>query len=974
MNIKQNIVCIKTATQMGTGIILSCENKKNEFGRSNYIILTNYHVVKDLPRDRNDLLLSVDFEIYDSSGRLVEIPKNSEEKKVELHLFCKEFDGEIEDIAAFFISFDYKINLDLENKIVWNDSDLGEIYIEGFPQILMGNQVSTKMQVRGMFKSIFPLNNKVGVFQIVDDYHWYSNYKDMRLFQGFSGSPIYKNENGLNYIVGMNQSSFNLDDGENPFKLLYYFKITYLLEYLREQGCIFYKRNEDDSVSIRWNDSLEDKCTEDRRINILLLGASGAGKSSFAKTFLLHSRYIDSTNDGQTTRTNIVYSLTKTNTRPQVDIRFLNQDNFIKKMIQLNYANYLLKIINIKYRSENFHSLEDFLRYVYLDKKEIKADDKLKENITKILMPQLTNAYQDNHDYFGKICDICEKVIEDNIERREVFFEENRTDLLASLSNVEGFFDEKEFSFLWDNSDEEDIIQMDVSEGINNFFETYYKQIHQKIFNKLKEKKIVIGNNYYTTIKLNKYDSEKKDLLTLCLQVKEKKSLTGVVDFVQINDAVSNEYSFIMDDLDISSLKLIDTYGLDHDNWDESKSIVLSNIIYDLVDKKLVYFDSNLAVAYVKKLDSGKPTELKTILPLIYSIIPQAPVYCVLNGLDIFLDSRIDQFKTCDIFFSSVQMPKAVKYINSEKCKRDITGSINGGGEFGDNLYNTLKNNIIPFCSNSEKIEAYYSLYKNNISQIYNLLISICMKEYSSMNIIPKEIIEDIQKGKYDQEISLVIKEIFQKSSKTNWEWDHWKTTKANFWRINEQNELGYWGTYQYRWNQLFHRGYVETVKNNNILTEIGKEKGCSIAISACIKNMENDFLGPAYNLVDFKVNEKSEFRKNIEKMYKLGKEKKIYPYNPFEDKKEDIPPQEYLDNVCDFQRGFQLIEEDLLAHFKRCLINTIKNENKAKSKNLLKINNSFYIQYQNLKYEFEKKYSGIIFEDIMKYAVDNGK
>ena len=124
-----------------------------------------------------------------------------------------------------------------------------------------------------------------------------------------------------------------------------------------------------------------------------------------------------------------------------------------------------------------------------MDKKEIKADDKLKENITKILMPQLTNAYQDNHDYFGKICDICEKVIEDNIERREVFFEENRTDLLASLSNVEGFFDEKEFSFLWDNSDEEDIIQMDVSEGINNFFETYYKQIHQKIFNKLKEKR-----------------------------------------------------------------------------------------------------------------------------------------------------------------------------------------------------------------------------------------------------------------------------------------------------------------------------------------------------------------------------------------------------------------------------------------------------------------------------------------------------
>ena len=197
MNIKQNIVCIKTATQMGTGIIYPCDNK-NDFEKTNYIIITNYHLVKDLPKNGSELLLSVDFDIYDINGKLINIPKNSEENKVELQLFYREYDQQctsnLEDIAAFLLTFSDKINLDLESKIVWNDVELDEIYIEGFPQILVDNEVSSKMQVKGMYKSIFPSSNKVGIFQIVDDYHWYSNYKDLRLFQGFSGSPIYKKE------------------------------------------------------------------------------------------------------------------------------------------------------------------------------------------------------------------------------------------------------------------------------------------------------------------------------------------------------------------------------------------------------------------------------------------------------------------------------------------------------------------------------------------------------------------------------------------------------------------------------------------------------------------------------------------------------------------------------------------------------------------------------------------------------------
>ena len=975
MNIKQNVVCIKTATQMGTGIIYPCNNK-NDFEKTNYIIFTNYHLVKDLPKSGKELLLSVDIIIYDSDGKIIDIPKNSDETKVDIQLFYIEQDsqsyGRIEDIAAFFISFSYKISLDLESKIVWDDSELNEIYTEGFPQILVDNEISSKLQVRGIYKSIFPPSNRVGIFQITDDYHWYSNYKDLRLFQGFSGGPIYKNEKGSNYIAGMNQSSLNIGDGENPFKLLYYYKIKYILEFLREKGCIFFKRNEDDSVSIRWNGTSKENIKEGKGINLLLLGASGAGKSSFAKTFLLNSKYIDSTNDGQTTRTNIVYELTKTKLQPEVEIRFMNQDDFVKKMIQLNYANYILKIIMLMYKEEQINSLEDFLQYIFFNNNEnMKIPDYIKDEIEKILMPQKSFDFHYNYNFNGRVSDLCEKIIEPYIEDKMDSLEENTKEILDTLSKVEGFFYEDEFRFLFDKNNDIDDNQKEFWEQGKNLYErfkNYYESFHKKIVEKLLQKDIIKKNDYTKKITFNNMEKATLELLTLCLQVKEKKSLTAMVEFVYIFDSISNEYSFIMDDLDISSLRLIDTYGLDHDNWGDSKSMVLSNIVYELIEKRLIFFDSNLAVLYIKKLDSGKPTELKSILPKIYNIIPQAPIYCVFNGLDIFLDSRVNQFKTCETFFSSVQMPRAVEYINSDKCKNDIRGSKRILDEFGENLYTTLKNNIISYCSNYEKTELYYSLYKNNIDQIHKLLVSICMKEYSSMNIIPKEIIHDIANGKYDTKFEKVIEEIFDKASKRNWGWNHWKTCSANYCRIGQQRALGYWGSYQHQWNQLFHKGYVETINNSDILREIGKEWNCSVAINACIKNMENEFLGPAYQLVNFKVGEKVEFRKIIEKMYMKGFENKRYKYNPFAEMNTSLKKdKEYLNDVCDFKKGLEFVKYEVLEHFKSCLIGTIKIENKAKSENLLKINHSFYEQYLNLKYEFEKKYNYVKFEDIMQ-------
>ena len=100
--------------------------------------------------------------------------------------------------------------------------------------------------------------------------------------------------------------------------------------------------------------------TNQKKINLLLLGASGAGKSSFAKTFLLHSAYIDSTNDGQTTRSNIIYDLSLYEKEPSIEIKFLNKEDFITRMTQLNYSKYLLKIVNLIDGKNSINTLQAF--------------------------------------------------------------------------------------------------------------------------------------------------------------------------------------------------------------------------------------------------------------------------------------------------------------------------------------------------------------------------------------------------------------------------------------------------------------------------------------------------------------------------------------------------------------------------------------------------------------------------------------
>ena len=211
----------------------------------------------------------------------------------------------IYDVAVILIQIKNYNKITLETKIYQNQLDNREIiYVEGYPRVMLDDEINQKVQLQGMHKEMFPDKNAFGMYQIKDDYHWYNDYNDLKLMEGFSGSPVYIENDDKIYLLGMNQSIANIEKGENPFKIVYYLKMQYIIDCLRESNCIIFDRNEDGSLNIEWVLNLYNSGKD---LTLLMLGGSGAGKSTFAKSFAYHESKLNTTNDGQTTRSNIFY-------------------------------------------------------------------------------------------------------------------------------------------------------------------------------------------------------------------------------------------------------------------------------------------------------------------------------------------------------------------------------------------------------------------------------------------------------------------------------------------------------------------------------------------------------------------------------------------------------------------------------------------------------------------------------------------
>lgn len=349
----KNLVFIETYSRHGSGIIFPCKGKD----KNSYIVITNYHVVRDLKESASDIKDCVNLEIYDNQGRSIE---KEYIKNIEI-AYGEVFDNE-NDIAALLVVLDEAINIEFEEYVSFENVEDTQVYTEGYPEILNDCDINRRLCLEGKRESTFPEMDKLGIYKLTDSIHWYKEFTDKDLLDGLSGGPVYMQRQGVRYLIGINQSLCNVGDGNNPFKIVYFIQIRQVFEWLRSQGIILFEYNSG-KIQIQWIFH-EDKVKEALNINILLLGGSGAGKSSVIKELMLHGKEVNASGDGQTTRMDINYELMDYCEKPMADVKILTKDKFSKKMMKQTHLNVIQYIFTDLFDLPHIDLTMNMLGYV----------------------------------------------------------------------------------------------------------------------------------------------------------------------------------------------------------------------------------------------------------------------------------------------------------------------------------------------------------------------------------------------------------------------------------------------------------------------------------------------------------------------------------------------------------------------------------------------------------------------------------
>lgn len=333
----RNIAYIETVTRSGSGVVLKCDcDTKNGLDISDnedtYIILTNYHVLRDLDANVLDHRKYIDIEIFDVNGKIIDSNDIT-------HVYFasgNNYDNS-SDVAALLLTVKKICNVLYSNKISFDHDEKMSVCSEGYPHVVQDDDINRIINIEGKIEKYN--QDGIGIYKILDEYHWYPDIPDKVLFEGLSGAPIYANDMGAEMLIGINQSLCNIGGGKNPFKVVYFLPIKNVLMWLRSQGIILfqYYKNEVDIIWINKIkvDDIEESRTVNNEKHIVLLGSSGAGKSSFAKSFCLYGNKIDSSGDGQTTRDMITYKLETYCESPQITIKFQDKKEFLDSKMKL---------------------------------------------------------------------------------------------------------------------------------------------------------------------------------------------------------------------------------------------------------------------------------------------------------------------------------------------------------------------------------------------------------------------------------------------------------------------------------------------------------------------------------------------------------------------------------------------------------------------------------------------------------------
>ncbi|MBU3175184.1 hypothetical protein KPL47_02245 [Clostridium estertheticum] len=1083
----KNLISIASANSRGSGIVFPCEYKDLEDGAKAYIVLTNRHVVEEVVDDapeNKDLRTEIDIVMYDIAG-------NKVQDDLIKHIYCaicqeninnidienevitydgqakedgkKKYNDYINDIAALLLIVNETVVIST-SKVLFENISSKQIYSKGYPAVFKNDSINRILSIEGQLEEA--ADTQMGIYRIIDDYHWYAKTSDHDLFEGMSGGPVYINNNHEKKLIGMNQSLCNIGDGKNPFKFVYFIPIREIFEVLRKNEIVIFEQI-DDAITIQWS------CPEQKeRLDVMVIGNSGAGKSSFIKSFCRNGKLLNSADDGQTTRMTIKYNVSAFCEKPYIKIQFKNKKEFwenIKEKLDLELVKFIfcyrfgLEPLNVTKDKKAYfiyiyqmlegmdfgddykkklHSLGNIIRELLyeIDVEEITDDKAIKcyssifdffENLERardFSKEQIKEYF--NHKKYIQYCKKKGRESDKN-QKKEYFtlikmnkytqveeISKIKIDFFDLLNHFDGFFDLKELYFINDkfeqdikefqedifcrNGDlilnwrsleraedndkqEQDTIDLEKHSVSSNELQvtenvvpqkeklTRYAQIkeyYEKIYSKANEyiQEIATEHSYYKK-EFNEMESKDIEFIVRCIKAEKDESLTSLVKEVSIEDAFSDEYAYWLYNKGIETINFYDTRGLDHVDIGNEVENYIGGIFSNLADKGQKHFD---AIFYIKKMDSGKPTELENILPMIYKIQPAVPIYGIFTGADLFFKGKEDYLYgfrwNRENYKNRNDIP--LKMFPKAVCKMyesdDIVNSIDGAKELKDKIYRMIVDNIVPFSTENNN-KYFLSLNRQSIEQIFT---SVLIDEWNGgfISICDLEHVQSDKVIELRKAIEKDVKKMFYNASSYNWGHRHHKTVEANFRRVfrkddkeyNQNNpELGYTRTFIDRWSWYLQRGYqkaflTEESETAEILYLLGINKS---KVSSLLGNVMNRALLTGMNEWK-KRDDENEFRKIFREMYQKSYgiyERDLFQYadKEYVDKSLSYQRIRALNDVCDFYKAIDVDDEKnylnkalILGKYVDYFYNEIKlvleNENKRCMELLMKYDSQF--------------------------------
>ena len=230
--------------------------------------------------------------------------------------------------------------------------------------------------------------------------------------------------------------------------------------------------------------------------------------------------------------------------------------------------------------------------YIIITNKHlISIEDNFEKEIEKLIENQKIEELEKYFDY--KISDKNGNILNDKVKLKSVFVSNNYeidSDIMVFLVEIDS--DELMVNnYICHNDNDVRDVFLEGYPGIleaEKFYKNLYNVIEKAFGYYIEEKNL--EKNYFPTYCERKIvfssdiseSTEKRELLIKCLKIHEGDSISALIDKIEIHDSLSNDYSYILDSLGLTKIKLIDTKGLDH----IEEGIVKEEYIYKVIQKE----------------------------------------------------------------------------------------------------------------------------------------------------------------------------------------------------------------------------------------------------------------------------------------------------------------------------------------------------------------------------------------------------